>query len=125
MIGDFNDEPDNVSVKDHLRASASKDGLPPGALYNTTAAIRAANKGSFVWDDAWQLIDQIIVSPGLLDEAGFRWREGSSEQIEFPELLTQPTTSGSVSRPAATYSWDGYQENGHSDHLPMGCVIVQ
>jgi hypothetical protein len=125
MIGDFNDEPDNVSVKDHLRAVDSEENMPAGAVYNTTAWIRAANKGSFVWDDQWQLIDQILISPGLLDTAGFHWKEGSSERLEFPELFSQPA-GGAVSRPAATYAFEsGYQETGHSDHLPMACVIAQ
>ena len=37
LVGDFNDEPDNVSLKDHLRSSATKDNLPAGSLYDTTA----------------------------------------------------------------------------------------
>jgi len=125
MIGDFNDEPENVSLKDHLRAAVSPENLPPGALYDTTAPIRAANKGTFVWDDRWILIDHIIISPGLLDDAGYHWKAQSSERIESPELLYQPSFPGSIPRPAGSYSSDGYQENGHSDHLAVGCVIVQ
>jgi endonuclease/exonuclease/phosphatase family metal-dependent hydrolase len=125
LMGDFNDEPENVSVKEHLRTTAAKDHLPPGTLYNTTAALRDANKGSFVWDDQWQLIDQIFISPGLLDAAGYHWKEGSSELISSPELLYQPTFPGSIARPAATYTRDGYQENSYSDHLAVACVIVQ
>jgi endonuclease/exonuclease/phosphatase family metal-dependent hydrolase len=125
MMGDFNDEPENVSVKEHLRTAASKEKLPPGTLYNTTAHLRDANKGSFVWDDQWQLIDQIFISPGLLDAAGFRWKEGSSELISSPELLYQPGFPGAIPRPAATFTRDGYQENSYSDHLAIACVILQ
>ena len=125
MIGDFNDEPENVSIKDHLRAATSSENLPPGAVYNTMAPIRAAGKGTFVWDNAWNLIDQVIISPGLLDHAGYHWKENSSERIEFPELLSQPSDAGTISRPLGSYTMDGYQENGYSDHLAVGCVIEQ
>jgi endonuclease/exonuclease/phosphatase family metal-dependent hydrolase len=125
MVGDFNDEPENVSIKDHLRAMASKDNLPAGAVFDTTARLVAEQKGTFVWSNKWQLIDHVIISAGLLDDSGFQWKEGSSERIERPELLTQPTIPDSIQRPSNSY-WDNeFFENGYSDHLAVGCVIVQ
>jgi endonuclease/exonuclease/phosphatase family metal-dependent hydrolase len=125
LAGDFNDEPENISVKDHLRAVAIGGELPPGALVNTTTALEAAGKGTFVWDNAWQLIDQIIISQGLLDDEGYHWKANSTERIEFPEVLTQPVEAGSIARPLGSYSFEGYEEKGHSDHLAVGCVLVE
>ena len=125
ILGDFNDEPANVSINDHLRSRASKDNLSPGALYNTTAPIRAANSGTIVWDNHWQLFDQIIISPGLLDAAGYHWKAGSSKRVEFPELFFQPSFPGAIRRPSRSYSNDDFHENGFSDHLAVGYVIVQ
>jgi endonuclease/exonuclease/phosphatase family metal-dependent hydrolase len=125
MIGDFNDEPDNVSIKDHLRALASKENLPAGALYDTTAPIGADKKGTFVWDNEWQLIDHVIISQGLLDEAGYHWKADSSERIEHPELIFQPSFSDAIPRPSTSYSDDNFHANGYSDHLAVGCVIVK
>jgi hypothetical protein len=71
------------------------------------------------------LIDQVIVSPGLLDDDGYRWKANSTELIEFPEVLFQPPDAGAISRPRGSYLDDAYQENGYSDHLAVGCVIVQ
>src|SRR5204862_8121746 len=45
MVGDFNDESDNESIRDHLRAAKSADHLPAGSLLDTTAAIKDAGKG--------------------------------------------------------------------------------
>jgi endonuclease/exonuclease/phosphatase family metal-dependent hydrolase len=123
LVGDFNDEPDNVSIKDHLRAAASDTDLPAGSLFDTTAAIRAANQGTFVWNDQWQLIDHVIVSPGLLDESGFRWKRGSSQRVEFPELFFQPNLPGAIPRPSRSYSDNNFHRAGFSDHLPVACVI--
>ena len=54
----------------------SKENLPAGALFDTTAPIRADGKGTFVYENKWELLDHIIISPGLLDEAGFHWKDG-------------------------------------------------
>jgi hypothetical protein len=125
LIGDFNDEPDNTSLNDHLRSSASKENLPAGSLYDTTAPISAESKGTYVWDDAWQLIDHIIVSPGLLDTNGFHWKQGSSHRLEFPELFFQSRRPGAIARPNQSYTRDDFHGSGHSDHLPVSCVIVK
>jgi predicted extracellular nuclease len=125
LVGDFNDEPDNVSLKDHLRSAGTKDNLPAGALFDTTAPMRAENKGTFVWNDAWELIDHIIISPGLLDTADFQWKQGSSHRLEFPELFFQSRRPGAIARPNQSYSRDDFHGSGHSDHLPVSCVIVK
>ena len=93
-------------------------------MFNTTAPIKESGKGTIVYKNKWELFDQVIVSPGLLDDAGFHWKEGSSDRVDFPELLSQSPNSA-VARPAGSYGFDGYQETGHSDHLPMSCVIEQ
>jgi predicted extracellular nuclease len=123
LIGDFNDEPQNISLQEHLRAATSTDNLPAGSLYDTTAPIRAEEKGTFVWDNKWQLIDHVIVSPGLLDESGFRWKAGSSRRLEYPELLFQSRRPGAIARPNRSYSDNEFHANGYSDHLPVTCVI--
>lgn len=125
IVGDFNDEPDNISLKDHLRSRASKDNLPAGALYDTTAPIRAVRKGTFVWDNNWNLLDHIIVSTGLLDDTGFRWKADSSKRIDSPELIYHPTVPDQIPRPSSSYSENSFHENGFSDHLAVACVIVQ
>jgi endonuclease/exonuclease/phosphatase family metal-dependent hydrolase len=123
LVGDFNDEPDNVSIKNYLRAAASDADLPPGWLFNTTAIIRQMNKGTFVWDEAWELIDHVIISPGLLDEADFRWVRGSSQCVELPELFFHSRRPGAIPRPSRSYSDNNFHRAGYSDHLPVSCVL--
>jgi len=125
MVGDFNDEPDNISLKDHLRAAGSKEKLPDGALFDTTASLAAEKKGTFLYDNEWELIDHIIISPGLLDNAGYHWKEGSSERIVRPELMYQPPYPKAVARPSTSYTKNSFHKNGYSDHIALGCVIVE
>lgn len=125
MVGDFNDEPDNKSLKDRLRSTASKENLPEGAVFDTTAALVAEKKGTYLYDNEWELIDHIIISPGLLDKAGYHWKDGSSERITRPELMYQPPYPNAVARPSTSYTKNSFHKNGYSDHLALGCVIVE
>jgi len=125
MVGDFNDEPENQSIKDELRAAASPDNLPAGSLFNTTAPIHAAGEGTFVYDNKWNLLDHIIVSPGLLDEDAYRWKLGSTKRIDDPELFFHPRFRGAIARPSKSYSDNDFHKDGYSDHLAVGCVIEQ
>jgi hypothetical protein len=112
-------------LKNHLRSAASPENLPASSLFDTTAPIRAAGKGTYVYDNRWELIDHIIVSPGLLDESGFRWKPSSSRRIEYPELFFHPRFPGAISRPSRSYSADDFHRSGYSDHLPVACVITK
>jgi predicted extracellular nuclease len=125
MLGDFNDEPSDPSIKDHLRTVTSAENLPAGTMLDTTAHIKAEGKGTFVYKNKWDQLDHIIVSPGLLDSTGFQWKEGSSQAIEFPELFYQPKYPDAIKRPSTSYTEDMFHKNGYSDHLPLNCVIIQ
>ena len=123
LVGDFNDEPDNVSIARFLRASKSPENLADGALYDTTAPIAADGKGTFVYDDQWELIDHIIISPGLLDGEGFSWTTGSSQRVEYPELFFHLRWPGAIPRPSKSYSANDFHKDGYSDHLAVVCII--
>jgi predicted extracellular nuclease len=125
MMGDFNDEPDNIAIKDRLRVATSPESLPLGTLYDTTAYIAAAGKGTHVYENEWNLLDHIIVSPGLLDDDGFRWKEKSSRRLEYPELFFRPGFPGAIPRPNKSYSEDRFHKSGFADHLAVICVIEQ
>jgi len=123
LLGDFNDESDNVALTKFLLVAPTPENLPAGTLFDTTASIQAAGKGTSVFDNAWELIDHIIVSPGLLDDEGFRWKPNSSERIEFPELFFHPRFPGAIPRPSKSYSDESFHNDGYSDHLAVGCII--
>jgi predicted extracellular nuclease len=125
LLGDFNDEPANVSLNKFLLVAPTLKQLSLRGLYDTTASIKAAGKGTYVWDNRWQLIDHVIVSRGLLDDSAFRWKQGSSQTIAFPEQFFHPRFPGAIPRPSRSYSDDDFHRNGYSDHLPVACVIVK
>jgi predicted extracellular nuclease len=123
MVGDFNDEPENVSLARFLRACTNSGNASDGALYDTTAPIAADGKGTFVYDNKWELIDHIIISPGLLDGVGFAWTPGSSRRLEFPELFFHPSWPNAIPMPSKSYSDNNFHKNGYSDHLAVVCIL--
>jgi len=121
ILGDLNDTPDNVSVRDHLRAKKGPAKLNEGDLLNTMGPVMAAEKGTYVFDDAWQVIDHVIVSQGLLNAAGFEWKSGSTATVEFPFQIFTPKKG--IPRPNRTYAGNNYHADGISDHLPVQCIL--
>jgi endonuclease/exonuclease/phosphatase family metal-dependent hydrolase len=124
-LGDFNDEPDDEALKAHLRASKSDAHFAAGELLDTTAPIKADGKGTIVYKNKWELLDHVIISPGLLDSAGFHWKKDSTRRIDFPELIFHPRGKGEIDRPNQSYTRNDFHKTGYSDHLPVGCMIEQ
>lgn len=125
MLGDFNDESTDESIRDHLRTATTLDNLPAGAMFDTTAKIPQEGKGTFVYKNKWDMLDHIIISPGLLDDTGFHWKVGSSERLEYPELFYQPKYPDALKRPSSSYTRNDFHKNGYSDHLPLECVLEE
>src|SRR5262249_15573643 len=74
ICGDFNDPPDAESVTQHLHATGSvgavkKNGAPP-RLLNLMAEKDPAQFGTHYYRK-WWIFDQLVVSPGMLDNAGW------------------------------------------------------
>jgi endonuclease/exonuclease/phosphatase family metal-dependent hydrolase len=124
-VGDFNEDPDAVALKDHLHAVDSGEKMPAGNVFDTLAPIHAEGKGTFVWNDKWQMLDHILITPGMLDEAGYRWKPGSSHPVDFPELLFHSKREGAIDSPSKSYTKNNFHKDGFSDHLPVGCTIVK
>lgn len=124
VLGDLNDTPPDESVRDSLGSTKIASEATNGVLFNTTAELHEAGKGTYVYDEKWEAIDQLLVSPGLLDSKGFRWKTGSTAaQQVIPEQMFVPNDKKRIPRPNRTYTGDNYHATGYSDHLPIGAVI--
>jgi Endonuclease/Exonuclease/phosphatase family len=83
ICGDFNDDPDDSAVERNLHAVDDRDRLTGGReplLYSLFGPRWSTAKGKFgtaTYSNRWHLYDQIVVSPGLLDDRGWSVVEGS------------------------------------------------
>jgi len=118
LMGDFNDEPQDASVRVVLGAAGERAQARPGpggALFNPLAAVDlAGGKGTYMHRDRWDVLDQFIVSAGLLDGRGYTL--ASVAIVESPELLQHEGRYAGY--PFPTYGGATYL-GGYSDHLPI------
>ena len=122
IMGDFNDYPDNKSIREVLSAQDpphDKNLLQLHSLYHLLARKAATQKqfGSYKYRGEWGLLDHIIVSGTLLHpSADFRTDEDKADIFRPAFLLTKDPKYGGK-QPFRTYYGMKYQA-GYSDHLP-------
>lgn len=123
VMGDMNDEPHNRSITRDLgaRRRPESDGA---SFYNPFAAKNRAGRGSYRYDGRWNMLDQIVVSPNLV-------QRGDGDGGLALCRIGRRGALGSVFRRDwmlrrgelfATYRGSDY-EGGVSDHLPVYIVL--
>lgn len=107
ILGDFNDGPYDVSVKDHL---VQRD------LYNPMVFLNTRYQGSLNHRFEWYLFDQIILSANFmrLHQNNFKY---VSSNIYNEKYLTE-FTGKFKGNPFRTYAGAKYL-GGYSDHFPV------
>lgn len=124
IIGDFNDEPLNISVLETLKANPIKcDSLisefefnSRGQLFNLAYESYEKGEGSFKYKDDWNMLDQIIVSGSIIIGNDINYICNSFEVFK-PALIV--TRSGQYEgAPFPTYGGKRYL-GGYSDHFPV------
>lgn len=118
ILGDFNDQPGNRSLKEILKALPVEDVTSPGQLYNLSFChSKKTICGTHKYQGNWSVLDQVIVSGDLLSKKGI-YLLPNAYQIFNPSFLLEPDDKYLGSKPYRTYS--GYQyQGGFSDHLPV------
>lgn len=119
IMGDFNDYPDNRSLKEVLKAQLPEEAPKHDNLYQLLANhLRKTGYGSYNYQGEWGQLDHIIVSGLLLDsDKRFYTTEDFAKIFRAPFLLI-PNEKYGGERPFRTYYGMKY-EGGYSDHLPV------
>jgi endonuclease/exonuclease/phosphatase family metal-dependent hydrolase len=117
VCGDFNDNPDDPSVTEHLhaigdltRVRRSREPL----LFNLFARARKEGEASHYYGKKAFVFDQICVSPGLLDRRGW-WCDVKSAQI----VKQIADRQGRPNRFGTPHDRRPYRARGASDHFPV------
>jgi endonuclease/exonuclease/phosphatase family metal-dependent hydrolase len=118
ICGDFNDTPADVSVTEHLHATgdlrAVKAGGPQLRLLDLMADKDPNNGYGTHYYHRWLIFDHIVVSPGLLDQAGWTCLTASVAAVNS---LARP--GDSHQRPWRFGGDKDRGERGYSDHFPV------
>lgn len=120
IMGDFNDDTDNTSILETLRAGKpSQHRFINDQLYNlTSTSDLSLKKGTYCYMGNWQTFDQIIVSGNLLAAKHGIITKPDSYHVFSAEFLLQTDERYAVMKPFPTYAGLKYL-GGFSDHLPV------
>ncbi len=121
IMGDMNDEPGDVSLKNVLEAG------PPGSssrsgLVNLMIPSWQKGEGTVKFEKDWKMLDNLIVSETLTGKSGYHV-EGNKGFVFRAPWMEYRSGNGQVS-PKRTYSGNTYS-GGVSDHFPVYFRLVR
>lgn len=114
IMGDFNDYPDNRTMTEVLR-SVPRSG---SGLTNLTYNLHTTGKGTYNYKGEWGMLDQFIVSDGLLNSTTGLVCTDTAASIFKPDWLLYTNERTGDQSPSKTYGGEKYH-GGFSDHLPI------
>lgn len=130
IVGDFNDEPTNISITETLNAqpffcdSLESSGLiedPKTDLFNTSYKAWFDGLGSFFYQQDFNMLDQIIISKDLLLGTDIKYVCNSFEVYKPYLMVTR--TGKFQGAPFPTYGGSRYL-GGYSDHFPVTAKFI-
>lgn len=119
ITGDFNDEPEDISISENLKAIKEYDNIKNGELYNLSYYLqKTKGQGSHKYQGNWGMLDQFIVSGNLLTKNGRIYTSTDDVHVFNADFLLEKDEANMGSMPFRTYI--GFKYNGgFSDHLPV------
>ncbi|HRH36903.1 MAG TPA: endonuclease/exonuclease/phosphatase family protein [Flavobacteriales bacterium] len=121
-MGDLNDDPVNVSVARFLRSTGEKNKAVDRTLYNPMFDPFQKGIGTLAWGDSWNLFDQIMITPALLNGTAGKYKYYGVRIYNEPYLRQDEGNFSGY--PARTFVGDTYQD-GYSDHFPVFLILVK
>ncbi len=122
IMGDFNDNPTNASIKDVLKAKNKRKDVQLKGIYNPMENFAKKGLGSNAYRDSWSLFDQIMMTKPLIekDYSSFRFYKAG---IFNKNYLTNKRGrwKGYPFRSFANGSFTG----GFSDHFPVYVYVIK
>jgi len=120
IMGDLNDNPTAKSITVGLNAKGKINNVAPFDIFNPMWKMYQDGIGSYAYRDAWELIDQIMVSYSLLKPQPNTYKYVSAH-VFSPNFLK--TKTGSFQGyPFRTYAGGNYA-GGYSDHFPVYIIL--
>lgn len=120
MMGDFNDDPYNKSIREVIGALENDKNVNEDGFYNPTAKLLDENsQGTLTFRGKWNLFDQFLISEDLLNDPGTLQYVAESAEIYHPAFLRVGGDSRAKNNPRRAIFRGELQERGFSDHFPI------
>jgi len=119
IMGDFNDYPNDISMKNVLEGKSVETKIHSRSLYNMFLhRTGKSDEGSYKYRGKWDFLDQFIVSGNLLNTKNKTNIRQNKAHIYYADFLLENDLKYGDKKPFRTYSGYKYLE-GISDHLPI------
>ena len=114
-MGDFNDHPDDKSLK-ILTSTYNKEDIQTPGMFNPMQELSKRGRASYLFRGFPSAIDQFVISNGLISKnSNLVYLKADVYMKRF--LYTQEGRYRGY--PARSMSWGVFNPNGYSDHLPI------
>ncbi|NQY29168.1 MAG: endonuclease/exonuclease/phosphatase family protein [Flavobacteriaceae bacterium] len=122
IMGDFNDDPFNVSIKKILNAKAEKEDVELRGIYNPMMKMTKKGMGTLAYRDALNIFDQLMFTKPFLDK-DFSTFKIYKTGIYNPAYMTNKKGryKGYPKRSFVGATWTG----GYSDHFPVYTYLIK
>jgi endonuclease/exonuclease/phosphatase family metal-dependent hydrolase len=113
IMGDFNCNTDDQIIKSFLLPDRGSN-----PLINLSEKASQVGQGSYRYQGKWEMIDQVIVSDGLISGKNGLYTGTEAVKVFRPDFLLKKDPKFPGMSPFSTYHGFKYQ-GGFSDHLPV------
>jgi Endonuclease/Exonuclease/phosphatase family len=122
ILGDFNDQPGDESIRKVLKANPVISDIQKHELYNLSSDWKDRGTGTLKYRTQWFVFDQIIVTGTLLkSKTGISCKKDGAA-IVAPGFLFQEDERYGGKKPFRTYNGMEYA-GGFADHLPVKLLL--
>ncbi|TVZ56705.1 Endonuclease/Exonuclease/phosphatase family protein [Lutibacter sp. Hel_I_33_5] len=125
IIGDFNDDPTNTSLKKVLKTKSKKKNVLEGDIYNPYEDMLRRGHNTLGYRDRINLFDQILITSPLLDKGE---KDFSSYKMFKAMIFNKRFLINNKGRfkgyPFRSFSYGNYT-GGYSDHYPVYMYLIK
>ena len=119
-MGDFNDNPKDISVKPTLLTNSNKLRTKKNELYNPTEELFKKGYGTYKYRGKWDMIDQFMISESLLNNSGLFFLKAD---VFNKKYLINPEGKYE-GYPYKSFAGGKYL-GGFSDHFPIYMLLAK
>ena len=123
VMGDFNDDPISPSIADFLKAKRSMV-LANNQMYNTMFDHYKNGIGTLAYRDQWNLFDQFILTPSLIDLDKNYDDFSFYKSVVFNKSFLKNQKGNYKGYPFRTFVGATFL-GGYSDHFPVYMFLVK
>ena len=123
IMGDFNDDPISPSIKDFLKARESTV-LNNNQMHNAMYDHFKKGIGTLAYRDQWNLFDQFILTPSLIDNDKKYDDFTFYKSVVFNKSFLKNPKGNYKGYPYRSYGGSNFL-GGYSDHFPVYMFLVR